>query len=326
MARATIFKLNTTYNNYRVEIEDRRGEISMEQVTKERIADGAEIPVENREVATESVTEHTTEHARETGATPKAMLYRHPGDKLVGGVCGGLADYLKWDPSLVRVLWVVATLTTGGGGFLAYLALWLLLPVGTAAKGQVRPAAVELNQRSLGVAANVLIGLGIVWLLANLGILPSIWGAFSSVMAVVFWPALLIGVGYLLLRGAGGAGNWRAAFGNWRDRVGATVKTPSGEEVKGSLRSMRQRLPLKRSRTDRFFMGVCGGLGQKMGIDANLVRLIWAAFSIGSVGMGVLVYVIVGLLLPEETPVDLATLRAEPDDVHVIDGTATYKV
>lgn len=290
----------------------------MEQVTKERMAEGAEIPVENRAVMTESITE--------TAAMPKAMLYRHPSDKLVGGVCGGLADYLKWDPSLVRVLWVVATLTTGGGGFLAYLALWLLLPVGTAAKGQVRPAAIELNQRSLGVAANVLIGLGIVWLLANLGILPSIWGAFSSVMAIVFWPALLIGIGYLLLRGAGGAADWGSTFGNWRERASGGVKAPSGDEVKASLRGVRQRLPLKRSRTDRFFMGVCGGIGQKLGIDANLVRLIWAAFSIGSVGMGVLVYVLVGLLLPEETPVDLATMRAEPEDVQVIEGTATYKV
>ncbi len=47
-------------------------------------------------------------------------------------------------------------------------------------------------------------------------------------------------------------------------------------------------------------MGVCGGIGQKIGIDANLVRLVWAAFSIGSIGMGVLIYVLVGLFLPEE--------------------------
>jgi hypothetical protein len=57
-----------------------------------------------------------------------------------------------------------------------------------------------------------------------------------------------------------------------------------------------------------------------------LVRLIWAAFSIGSIGAGVLVYVLLGLLLPEEKPMDLAPFRAEPQDVQVIDGTATYKV
>jgi len=255
---------------------------------------------------------------------PKPMLYRHPSDKLIGGVCGGLADYLGWDPTLVRVLWVGATLTTGGGGFLAYLALWLLLPVGTVKGGQVKSAAIELNERSLGVGAKLLIGLGVVWLLANLGILPSLWDTFWSIMWVVFWPALLIGIGYLLLRGAGA--DWRVDLSGWRSRVRTNFQTPDREELKSSLSNWRERFPLKRSTRDRFFMGVCGGLGQKLGIDANLVRLVWAAFSIGSVGMGVLIYVLLGLVLPEEKAVDLATLRVEPQDVQVIDGTATYKV
>ena len=54
-------------------------------------------------------------------------------------------------------------------------------------------------------------------------------------------------------------------------------------------------------------MGVCGGIGKKLGIDANLVRLIWAALSIGSIGMGVIAYVAVGLLLPEETGVEVVS-------------------
>ena len=45
---------------------------------------------------------------------------------------------------------------TAHGGFLAYLALWVLLPVGTVAGGQVRPAAIELNERNLGLAAKAL--------------------------------------------------------------------------------------------------------------------------------------------------------------------------
>jgi len=69
-------------------------------------------------------------NATQTNAA-KNTLFRHPTDKLVGGVCGGLADYFGFDPTLVRILWVVMTLVTSGGGFLAYLALWLLLPVGT---------------------------------------------------------------------------------------------------------------------------------------------------------------------------------------------------
>jgi phage shock protein C len=305
--------------------------MSNEQVVERTVTETTVESTRVEPTRVESTGAETNGHRPETVQTPetpvvKATLYRHPSDKLVGGVCGGLGDYLGWDPTLVRVLWVVATLTTGGGGFLAYLALWLLLPVGTMANGQVRPAAIELNERSLGVAAKVLIGLGVVWLLANIGILPPLWDAFWTVMGVVFWPALLIGVGYLLLRGAGSTGEWRFDWNSWRNRVSNNVRTPSGEEVKSTMRSARQRFPLKRSRTDRFFMGVCGGIGQRLGIDANLVRLIWAAFSIGSIGMGVLVYVIFGLLLPEEQPADLVAYDPESQDVQVIDGTATYKV
>ncbi|MEZ4611237.1 MAG: hypothetical protein R2838_13515 [Caldilineaceae bacterium] len=50
-------------------------------------------------------------------------------------------------------------------------------------------------------------------------------------------------------------------------------------------------------------------------------RLIWAAFGIGSsIGMGVLVYVAVGLLPPEETEEDVVRARMEAQDVQVVDG------
>jgi hypothetical protein len=63
-----------------------------------------------------------------------------------------------------------------------------------------------------------------------------------------------------------------------------------------------------------------------LGIDANLIRLIWAAFSISSIGMGVLIYIVVGLLLPEEAPVQLSVNGAGAQDVEVIDGAAVYKL
>ena len=46
---------------------------------------------------------------------------------MLAGVCGGFADYLGLDPLLVRVLWVVITLSFGLG-LLAYILLWLLAP------------------------------------------------------------------------------------------------------------------------------------------------------------------------------------------------------
>ena len=46
---------------------------------------------------------------------------------MIGGVCGGLAEYFDIDPTIVRVLWVVVTLM-GGAGFIAYLILWVVMP------------------------------------------------------------------------------------------------------------------------------------------------------------------------------------------------------
>ena len=254
-------------------------------------------------------------------AGKQRMLYRHPTNKMIGGVCGGLADFTGIDATFIRLAWVVMTIITSGGGVLAYLALWMLLPVGTVAAGQVSPAVISLNEKNVIRAAYVLIGLGVLWLLSNIGILGGLWGAFWTVATIFFWPALLIGAGYLLLRGANR--DLKQDFANIRGRVKMNVngKVPSSDEVKDGVRDVRQRIPLKRSRTDKVLLGVCGGIGQRLGIDANLVRLIWAAFSIGSIGMGVLVYVAVGLLLPEETEEDVVRARMEAQDVQVVDGT-----
>jgi phage shock protein PspC (stress-responsive transcriptional regulator) len=50
-------------------------------------------------------------------------------NRTLAGVCGGIADYYGWDPTLVRVAWIVLTLL-GGSGILLYLILWLVMPDG----------------------------------------------------------------------------------------------------------------------------------------------------------------------------------------------------
>ncbi|MBC7343401.1 MAG: PspC domain-containing protein [Clostridia bacterium] len=54
-------------------------------------------------------------------------LYRSRRERIIGGVCGGLAEYLRIDPTLIRVVWVVAALIWGAG-FLVYLICWLVIP------------------------------------------------------------------------------------------------------------------------------------------------------------------------------------------------------
>lgn len=263
-----------------------------------------------------------------TGAnTVTNTLYRHPTEKMIGGVCGGLADYFKWDPALVRIVWLVATIATGGGGLLAYLVLWGLLPVGTVQNGQQRPAAFAINERNIGRMAMVLIALGGLWLLSNMGILHGLLHVFWRTVSIFFWPALLIGIGYLLLRGTGNT-NLRVDFDNLKSRfqnrtsgMANGVKMPNTDNVKASFYQMREQFPLHRSTTDRLFLGVCGGIAQRLGIDANLVRLLWAAFSVMSIGMGIFLYVALGLLLPEAKPASM-TPYDHVQDVNVVEGSS----
>lgn len=49
-------------------------------------------------------------------------------DKVIAGVCGGLAEHLGWSPFRMRLVWVLATFFTAFAGVIAYLALWYLMP------------------------------------------------------------------------------------------------------------------------------------------------------------------------------------------------------
>ncbi|WMC91921.1 PspC domain-containing protein [Kineothrix sp. MB12-C1] len=58
---------------------------------------------------------------------------------------------------------------------------------------------------------------------------------------------------------------------------------------------------LKRTnRSNKMICGVCGGIGQYLGMDPTVVRLLWLIFSIASFGTGLLVYLIAAIIIPEE--------------------------
>ena len=57
---------------------------------------------------------------------------------------------------------------------------------------------------------------------------------------------------------------------------------------------------LVRTRDGRIVAGVCSGLGQYMGVDANLIRLILAVITVFSAGVGALAYLAAWVVIPEE--------------------------
>lgn len=61
--------------------------------------------------------------------TSRPGLRRSSHNRMIAGVCGGLAEWLDWDPTIVRLVYVlVSILSVGFPGLLIYLLLWVLMP------------------------------------------------------------------------------------------------------------------------------------------------------------------------------------------------------
>ncbi|WP_372530161.1 PspC domain-containing protein [Ekhidna sp.] len=50
-------------------------------------------------------------------------------DRMLGGVCAGIAEYLGWDPTLVRIAYIILSIASiGFPGMLVYIILWIIMP------------------------------------------------------------------------------------------------------------------------------------------------------------------------------------------------------
>lgn len=256
-------------------------------------------------------------------------LYRHPSDRVLAGVCGGVADRLGWDATVVRLLWVVLAFATSGAGFVVYLLLALLLPVGTQETGAVGRARIDTRLGAGKPLALILIGLGVLWLLNNLGILPGLSHVFFGALRLFFWPVLLIVIGWQILRALGvqmGNGETlRQQATAWGEQVASW-----GEGVRESVQdTTRQPEPvgnnpangLWRSRNDRVLLGVCGGIAERYALDPVLVRLLWAMVTLATLGLGLLAYLLTALLLPvrDETRDEANGAVGQPVDPNVVE-------
>lgn len=132
--------------------------------------------------------------------TQTKKLYRSSGDKIIAGVCGGLAEYFSIDPTLVRILFVALVLADGFG-ILLYLIMALIVPKDkkTGTRDNARDLAegtknLAKQARSSETGRNLLgliiVGLGLVILIKNILPVPPVW-----MHAQIFWPIVIIAVG-----------------------------------------------------------------------------------------------------------------------------------
>ena len=75
-------------------------------------------------------------------------LTRSRKERMIAGVCGGLAEYLGWDPTLVRIVYALATIFTAFAGIIIYLILWIIMPEERYSDGY----SGRMNQRFISIA------------------------------------------------------------------------------------------------------------------------------------------------------------------------------
>jgi phage shock protein PspC (stress-responsive transcriptional regulator) len=138
-------------------------------------------------------------------------LHRSVKNKILGGVCGGLGEFFRVDPTVVRIIFILITIFAGSGIFI-YLLLWLLIPsqknIGVISEDTIKESFEEMKDRASTFAHDIshstnhksnrslwavlIILLGFFFLLQNLGIIS----AFSMDHT---WPILLIILGLFII-------------------------------------------------------------------------------------------------------------------------------
>jgi len=206
---------------------------------------------------------------------------------MIDGVCGGVAEYFGVDPTLVRIVWVLVTLL-GGSGLFLYIAAMIIMPVNPeeilAVPSPVPVHRTESDKRRFWGIILVLVGAFV--LMMNLGWLADIsWWSFSH--RIVF-PLLLILLGGILVLTYTRRGQESTVAG----------ATGMGSESAASV-SVKE---LRRSVRDRKLFGVCGGLAEYFGVDSTLVRIVFIFVVLASFGWALLLYIILGFVMPENKP------------------------
>ena len=200
-------------------------------------------------------------------------LVRIREDSVLAGVCGGFGQYFNLDSALVRILWVFFTIF-GGSGILAYLVAVFIIPDETTAKDVTPRRLIDgFNDKTLlwGV---LLVLVGIILFFQHGDLINSIWSYFWNSGINVLLALIIIGVGVYFL---------------YQERQKISSMFGLGSER-----------PLSLSEKDKQLAGICGGIAESIDIDPTIIRIFWMYGTIMSVGIGLILYFILALVLPNK--------------------------
>jgi len=216
-------------------------------------------------------------------------LNKSRSDRMIDGVCGGLAEYFTLDPTLVRIAWVILTLA-GGSGILLYIIAMIVMPTNSALVSPPETGKTShSNQKFWGI---LLVTVGIFWLAGNLGF--SFWRHWWGFSWDLLLPILLLLAGVAFL------------FGGRNYISDVPVSQPASPDPVGpghqEATTTSSSRKLYRSRTERKLFGVCAGLAMHFNIDPSIIRILFVLGVFASFGLALFAYFLMAIIVPDEPP------------------------
>lgn len=212
-------------------------------------------------------------------STPK--LFRSKEKRLIGGVCGGIAEYFRIDPFIVRIGWIFISLFAGAG-IIAYIAALIIVP-----ENPDQQCITKKNIKSGDSAklwGTLLIIFGGILLLEQTGILYRFH--FWSFPWQVFMAVLLIGFGIYIM--------YNKKTGQSGDGQGENKEIlDEGQSTENNFYRVNE---------NKMIAGVCTGLAYYFGIDVTLIRLLWVFSTLASGGLAIIAYIIAIIVFPDVSP------------------------
>jgi phage shock protein C len=196
-------------------------------------------------------------------------LYRSQSNRMIGGVCGGIADYFVLDATLIRIIWIAISLL-GGFGLLIYVASLFIIPNNPdQSPGEASQSLIKDKNLFWG---SLLVIVGLFLILRQMGLFYTF--QFWHVPWQSVWAIVLIALGGILLYN--------------RSKSGHSEEDESAE-VKKLYRSTKQKM----------VAGVCGGIAEYFKLDVSIIRILWVLATFITAGVGILVYIGMVILFHE---------------------------
>lgn len=194
---------------------------------------------------------------------PSRKFSRSVSNTVAAGVCGGLGEYMGVEPNLLRVIFVLLSLL-GGWGIAAYIFFTLVMKISPEPDEYTFDEIDDIKRSdSKTIIGSLMIMTGIYFVLAPLGLF-TLFGAFALSIKY-FLIVILLGFGIRYMN------NGQTLF---------------------DFHKIEWKEQFYRSREDKRFMGVCGGLAYYLNIDSTLLRVMYVVSLFLTAGFSMIVYFI----------------------------------